>query len=96
MRPRCRSERRAVVREATARFWRFALLIAFLVAPGGSLLAQEFQYKLGPGDQPALDEIAERTAADGYKMQTLLRQVILSEPFLSKTNPKSARATTER
>ena len=39
----------------------------------------------------ALDEIAEATAADDYRIQTLIKQVILSEPFQSKTNPKTVR-----
>jgi hypothetical protein len=45
--------------------------------------------ELGPADQVALDQIAERTAADDYRIQTLLKQVILSKPFLSKTSPRS-------
>ena len=47
-------------------------------------------------DQIAIDQIAERTAEDGYKIQTLLKQVVLSEPFLSKTNPKTANTTSQR
>ncbi|MDA0346101.1 MAG: DUF1592 domain-containing protein [Verrucomicrobia bacterium] len=43
--------------------------------------------KLGAADSPALDKIADTTAADGYKIQTLLKAIIFSEPFLSKTNP---------
>ena len=42
----------------------------------------------------ALDEIAAKTAADGYKIHTLIREVVLSEPFLSKSSPKSETAGT--
>lgn len=35
-------------------------------------------------DSPALDEIAKQTAADGYRMRTLIRQVILSDPFVQR------------
>ncbi len=56
----------------------------------GHLLAFALARELGPADQIALDQIAEATAADGYKMHTLIRQVIFSEPFLTKTNPASA------
>jgi len=32
-------------------------------------------------DSPALDRIAAATAADGYRMQTLITELVLSEPF---------------
>jgi hypothetical protein len=54
----------------------------------GHLLSFALARELGPADQLALEQIAEKTAADGYKMQTLLKQVILSVPFRTKTNPK--------
>ncbi len=50
--------------------------------------------ELGAADQPALDKIARATAADDYKIKTLIKQVILSEPFQTKTNSK-ARADDE-
>ncbi len=56
----------------------------------GHLLSFALARELGPADQLALDQIAERTFKDNYKMQTLLKQVILSEPFQSKTNPRTA------
>lgn len=56
----------------------------------GHLLSFSLARELGAADQIALDEIASVTAADGYRMQTLLKQVIMSEPFQSKTNPKTA------
>jgi hypothetical protein len=62
----------------------------------GHLLSFALARELGPADQIALDQVAERAAADDYKIQSLLKQVILSEPFLSKTNPKAANVTIEK
>ncbi|MCB1065739.1 MAG: DUF1592 domain-containing protein [Verrucomicrobiae bacterium] len=56
----------------------------------GHLLSFALGRELGAADQIVLDEIAEATAADDYRIQTLLKQVILSEPFQTKTNPKSS------
>jgi len=56
----------------------------------GHLLSFALARELGPADQIALDQIAEKTAADDYKIQTLMLEVILSEPFQSKSNPKTA------
>lgn len=56
----------------------------------GHLLAFALARELGPADQIALDEIAEATAADEYRIQTLIKKVILSEPFQTKTNPAKA------
>lgn len=55
----------------------------------GHLLSFGLARELGAADQIVLDRITQTTAADGYKIQTLLRQVILSKPFQSKTNPQS-------
>lgn len=68
----------------------------FTRALAGHLLSFALARELGLADQATLDQIASRTAADGYKMQTLLKEVILSEPFLSKTTPKSSPTTTKR
>lgn len=54
----------------------------------GHLLSFALARELGPADHLALDQITARTVADDYKIQTLLKQVILSEPFRSKTNPR--------
>ena len=50
----------------------------------GHLLSFALARQLDAADQIALDAIAKETASDGYKFQTLLRQVILSKPFHSK------------
>jgi hypothetical protein len=51
----------------------------------GHLLSFGLARELGAADQPALDKIVAVTAGDGYRMKTLIREVILSEPFQSKT-----------
>ncbi len=56
----------------------------------GHLLAFALGRRLGAADQIALDEITAATAADDYRMQTLLRQVVLSEPFQTKSIPPPA------
>ncbi len=53
----------------------------FTQALAGHLLAFALARELTPADQPAIRRIARRTAKDGYHMQTLLREVILSTPF---------------
>ena len=56
----------------------------------GHLLSFAVARELTPSDEIVLDRIAERTANDDYKFQTLLREVIHSAPFMSKTNPPAA------
>jgi len=53
----------------------------------GHLLSFALARELNASDEAALDHIASETAADGYRMKTLMKQVIMSEPFLSKSNP---------
>jgi hypothetical protein len=60
----------------------------FTRALAGHLLSFALARELTAADRIALRSIAKTTAADGYKIQTLIRQVILSDPFLTKTNPK--------
>lgn len=48
----------------------------------GHLLSFALARPLNAADQPALDKIVELTAKDGYKMKTLIKRVVLSEPFL--------------
>lgn len=59
----------------------------FARALAGHLLSFALARELDASDQLALDRIAQLTADDDYRMQTLLKQVILSEPFLNKFNP---------
>jgi len=55
----------------------------------GHLLAFSLGRELGVTDGMALDKISEVTAKDGYRIHTLLREIVTSEPFLSKMNPKT-------
>ena len=55
----------------------------------GHLLSFALARELNSADQLALDKIAAATAEDDYRIQTMIKQVVLSKPFLSKTNPKS-------
>lgn len=61
----------------------------FTRALAGHLLSFGLARELSAADQLALDQIAAATAADDYKFKTLIREVILSEPFLSKHHPSS-------
>jgi len=58
----------------------------FTRALAAHLMAFGLARPLGPGDQVALDQIVEKTVADDYRMQTLIKQVILSQPFRSKSS----------
>lgn len=51
----------------------------------GHLLAFSLGRPLGPEDEIALDQITKNVAADDYKMKALIRQVILSNPFRTKS-----------
>ena len=55
----------------------------------GHLMSFALARELAAADQMALDHIVQATADDGYKIQTLVKQVILSEPFRNKSNPRS-------
>lgn len=54
----------------------------------GHLLSFSLGRELGIADSVILDKIAEATAKDGYRFKSLIRQVVKSEPFLTKSNPK--------
>jgi hypothetical protein len=62
----------------------------FTQALAGHLLAFALARELTPADQPALRRIARRTAKDEYRMQTLLREVVLSTPFREPALPTFA------
>lgn len=66
----------------------------FARAFAGHLLSFALARELGPADQPSLDRIAEAAKEDNYKIQTLMKELILSESFLSKTNPLNPSPTT--
>ncbi|MCC9657798.1 DUF1592 domain-containing protein [Rhodopirellula halodulae] len=57
----------------------------FTEALAGHLLTFALARPLGPTDKIAVENIAAATIEDEYRMQTLLRQVVLSEPFCSSS-----------
>ncbi|TDU66603.1 cytochrome c [Prosthecobacter fusiformis] len=59
----------------------------FTRAFASHLLAYALGREVTPADQAALDGIVTTTAADGYRLRTLMRQIVLSEPFQTKYNP---------
>ena len=56
----------------------------FVRGLAGHLMSFSLGRELGPADQIALDGIVEKTGGRDYRMKALLREVIFSEPFLSK------------
>ena len=58
----------------------------FTRALTGHILSFALARELDPMDSIALDQIAEATAKDDYKMQTLLKEIILSAPFRNQHN----------
>ena len=59
----------------------------------GHLLSFALARELTAADSPALDEITAQTAADDYRLQTMIREVILSEPFRTKSTPREKTLT---
>ncbi len=57
----------------------------FARALAAHLMSYALARPLGPADEAALDTIVSAVADDGYKMKTLIKQIILSEPFRSKS-----------
>ncbi|MDE0865544.1 MAG: DUF1592 domain-containing protein [Rubripirellula sp.] len=60
----------------------------------GHLLSFALARELGPQDQSDLDRIAAVTIADDYRIQTLIREVIFSRPFLGGVRLSDQRLTT--
>lgn len=56
----------------------------------GHLLSFALGRELGAADQIALDQMTEQTEKNGYKIKELLRAIIFSEPFRTKSNQQSA------
>ena len=55
----------------------------------GHLLSYALARELTPADRLALQDVAQATADDDYKLRTLLRQVVLSEPFRTRSSPNT-------
>jgi len=52
------------------------------------LLAFALGRAVEPADWPALEQIVIETAAADYRFRPLIKQIVLSEPFLHKFNPR--------
>jgi hypothetical protein len=53
----------------------------------GHVLSFALARQLEPSDSVTIDRIAEATASDDDRLQTLIKQVVLSAPFRRKKNP---------
>ncbi|PQO33511.1 hypothetical protein C5Y96_11145 [Blastopirellula marina] len=59
----------------------------FARALAGHLLSFSLARELVPSDEIALDTIVANAKSDDFRMQTMLKEVILSQPFLAKRSP---------
>ena len=64
----------------------------FTRAFAGHMLSYALGRGLAPTDAPALDQITEKTVASGYRLQTLIHEVVQSAPFVSRPKAKTASA----
>ena len=62
----------------------------FARAFAGHLLEFAVGRELTALDEPALDRIVRKSAQGGYRIHEVIRQVVLSAPFLHKYNPSRA------
>ena len=58
----------------------------------GHLLSYALGRGLTPTDAPALDRITAKAIADGYRLQTLIHEVVQSAPFVNQPRQKTASA----
>tara|TARA_B100001250_G_scaffold311407_2_gene273357 strand:- start:5325 stop:7388 length:2064 start_codon:yes stop_codon:yes gene_type:complete len=64
----------------------------FTRAFAGHMLSYALGRGLTPIDAYALDRITAKTIADGFRLQTLLHEVVQSAPFINKPRPRQALA----
>ena len=64
----------------------------FTRAFAGHMLSYALGRGLTPVDAPALDGITDKTITDGFRLQTLLHEVVQSAPFINKPRPRQALA----
>ncbi|MDA7618713.1 DUF1592 domain-containing protein, partial [Verrucomicrobia bacterium] len=60
----------------------------FTRALAGHLLSFALARELGPSDAVDLEHITKATAADDYRIQTLLREIVFSKSFMAQTTQK--------
>lgn len=56
------------------------------------LLSFALGREITAADAPALDKIVRQTAAESYRLHTLIKEVIFSDPFRHKSNPRKLSA----
>jgi len=59
----------------------------FARAFSGHVLEFALGRELDASDEPALDRIVRETAKADYRIQEMIQQIVLSDPFLRKYNP---------
>ena len=59
----------------------------FARAFAGHLLEFALGRELEASDEPAIERIVKKSAMSNYKIQEMIKQVVLSDPFLHKYNP---------
>ncbi len=59
----------------------------FTKALAGHLLSFALARQLTPQDKAQLEPVAKATAADEYRMQTLIKQIVFSRPFSGQGDP---------
>ena len=61
----------------------------FIRAFAGHMLSYALGRGLAPTDAPALDQITAKTIASGYRLQTLIHEVVQSAPFVNRPRTKT-------
>lgn len=61
----------------------------------GHLLSFALARELDAADSVAVQQIAERVASEDYRIQTAIKEIVLSQPFRNKCNPSEATADVE-
>jgi len=68
----------------------------FTRAFAGHMLSFALGRGLAPTDVPALDQVTTKTIASGYRLQTLIHEVVHSAPFVSRPRVKIASANASK
>ena len=68
----------------------------FTRALSGHMLSFALGRGLAPTDAPALDQVTAKTIASGYRLHTLIHEVVQSAPFISRPKAKTASANARK
>jgi len=68
----------------------------FTRALSGHMLSYALGRSLVPTDAPALDQVTAKTIASGYRLHTLIHEVVQSAPFISRPKAKTASANARK